>query len=207
MTFDKRALNHRVLATAMATALFATSCGEPETETGADASESQGRSTEHNEADVHFAQMMIPHHDQAVEMGDLADTRAGDEVRDLAERIRAAQGPEIERMETFLNEWGAEGDHDMDPAEMDGMLSEEQMAELESAEGDAFDALFLDFMVLHHEGAVTMARTELDEGVDPEARELAQEVIDAQEEEIAYMNDLLGEDTTDVGEEDGHDGR
>ena len=205
MTFHKRALNHRALAVALATALFATSCGEPETETGADASESQGQTTEHNDADVHFAQMMIPHHEQAVEMGDLADTRAGDEVHDLAEQIRAAQGPEIEQMETLLDGWGAEVDHGMDHTEMEGMLSEGQMAELESAEGDEFDALFLDFMILHHEGAIMMARTELDEGVDPEARELAQEIVDAQEEEVAYMNDLFGEDTTGGDEEGGHD--
>lgn len=192
MTFDKRALNHRALAVALATVLFATSCGEADTET--DTPQSQGQVTEHTDADVHFAQMMIPHHEQAVEMSDLADTRAGDEVRPLAEQIRAAQGPEIEQMEALLDGWGAEVAHDMDHAEMDGMLSEEQMAELESAEGDAFDALFLELMVLHHEGAVTMARTELDEGVDPQARELAQEIIDAQEEEIAHMNDLLGED-------------
>ena len=192
MTFDKRALNHCALAVALATALFATSCGEAATETGT--SESQGQATEHTDADVHFAQMMIPHHEQAVEMSDLADTRAGDEVRSLAEQIRAAQGPEIEQMETLLDGWGAEVDHGMDHAEMEGMLSEDQLAELEAAEGEEFDALFLDFMILHHEGAVTMARTQLDEGVDPEARELSQEIIDAQEEEIAHMNDLLGDE-------------
>ncbi|MFD7367824.1 DUF305 domain-containing protein [Nocardiopsis alba] len=212
MTFQQRALNRRVpamIATALATALFAAACGgDDSAPENADTSQSGEQAAEYNQADVHFAQMMIPHHEQAVEMADLADDRAGDEVRELAEEIRAAQGPEIELMEGFLDDWGAEAEHGMDPSDMDGMLSEDQMSELEGSEGDAFDTLFMEYMVLHHEGAVMMAEAELDEGVNEEARALAQEIIDAQEREIELMNDLLGTDGDgDVQEEDGGDGR
>ena len=108
MTFQQRALNRRVpamIATALATALFAAACGgDDSAPENADTYQSGERAAEYNQADVHFAQMMIPHHEQAVEMADLADDRAGDEVRELAEEIRAAQGPEIELMEGFLDD-------------------------------------------------------------------------------------------------------
>lgn len=212
----KSVLKKRVLTAAtaaFATALFAAACGG-DGDAPTTTSESGEQTAEFNDADVHFAQMMIPHHEQAVEMADLADTRAGGEVRALAEEIRAAQGPEIEQMETLLDAWDAEVEHGMDHSQMEGMLSEEQMTQLEEAEGEEFDALFLQFMVLHHEGAVDMARTELDDGVNPEARELAEEIIAAQEDEIELMNEMLGveepaaeepgEDATDNGD-DGED--
>ncbi|GAA1459400.1 DUF305 domain-containing protein [Nocardiopsis exhalans] len=196
MTSFERALKKRVLTAAtaaFATALFAAACGNGGDEDSVTtAPESAEQTAEFNDADVHFAQMMIPHHEQAVDMADLADTRAGSEVRALAEEIRAAQGPEIEQMETLLDAWGAEVEHGMDHSQMDGMLSEEQMSQLEAAEGEEFDTLFLEFMVLHHEGAVDMARTELADGVNPEARELAEEIIAAQEDEIEQMNEMLG---------------
>ncbi|WP_017583360.1 DUF305 domain-containing protein [Nocardiopsis valliformis] len=195
MTSFERALKKRVLTAAtaaFATALFAAACGGGDEDAPTTSSESAEQAAEFNDADVHFAQMMIPHHEQAVDMADLADTRAGSEVQALAEEIRAAQGPEIEQMETLLDAWGAEVEHGMDHSQMDGMLSEGQMTQLEAAEGEDFDTLFLEFMVLHHEGAVDMARTELADGVNPEARELAEEIIAAQEDEIEQMNEMLG---------------
>ncbi|WP_224393089.1 DUF305 domain-containing protein [Pseudonocardia sp. ICBG1293] len=148
-------------------------------------------------ADVAFAQGMIPHHEQAVAMARLADGRAGARVRDLAARIEAAQGPEIGRLQGFLADWGAapaadhHGGHG-DMAGMAGMMSDEQMAALGRASGAAFDRSFLQMMIAHHEGAVTMARAELDAGADPRARELAQRIVDAQQAEIAEMRTLLG---------------
>lgn len=195
MTLRKRALNKRVLtaaSAAFAIGLFAAACGNGAENTPATAPENGQQTAEFNEADVHFAQMMVPHHEQAVEMADLADTRAGEEVLMLAGEIRDAQGPEIEQMEALLDGWDAEVEHGMDHGEMDGMLTEDQMGELETAEGDAFDTLFLEFMVLHHEGAVDMSETQLEEGADPEASDLAEEIIDAQEREIEEMNRLLG---------------
>lgn len=217
MTSYQRALKQRALTTAaaaLATALFATACGDTGGDTADTTSESEEQVAESNDADVMFARMMIPHHEQAVTMADLADTRAGDEVGELAVEIRDAQGPEIEQMETLLDSWGADRGSDMDHSDMDGMLTEEQMNELGNAEGDRFDTLFLEFMVLHHEGAVDMARAELDDGINPEARELAQEIIDAQESEIRQMNEMLGvegsegegpgAEATDDGDHSGH---
>ncbi|MFJ9552583.1 DUF305 domain-containing protein [Nocardiopsis sp. NPDC101807] len=212
MTQNKRTLASA--AAAVAAALLLASCGG----TGdGPAPEAADRSAAaFNGADVEFARMMIPHHRQAVEMSELARTRAGEDVRALAEEIEAAQGPEIDRMNGLLEAWGEDtgdtGDTGAeDHAGMDGMLSQEQMAELERAEGEAFDTLFLELMVLHHEGAVAMAETELEEGADPEARELAQEIVDAQRSEIELMDTMLGgagggdrDESSGSGEHGGH---
>ncbi|GHC74811.1 lipoprotein [Nocardiopsis terrae] len=215
MTSIEHAPNRRVLtaiAAAFATALFAAACGNDGGDAPNTTSDSEEQTAGFNEADVEFAQMMIPHHEQAVTMADLAGSRAGEEVRALSEEIRDAQGPEIEQMETLLDAWGAGTGDGTDHSGMAGMLSEEQMSELETAEGEDFDTLFLEYMVLHHEGAVDMARTELDEGVDPEALELAEEIIAAQESEIELMNEMLGagepgadpaSETPEAGESDG----
>ncbi|SFO62034.1 Uncharacterized conserved protein, DUF305 family [Pseudonocardia ammonioxydans] len=158
-------------------------------------------SAEHNQADIAFAQRMIPHHQQAVEMSKLATDRAGsDDVRRLATEIEQAQSPEMAQMRGFLAAWGAPesgGMHGMDHGGMDhgdmaGMMTPEQMRQLEQAGGAEFDRMFLEMMIAHHEGAVQMAQTELAGGVNPEARALAQEIVDAQETEITEMRGLLG---------------
>ena len=153
-----------------------------------------------NDADVTFAQGMIPHHRQAVEMAEMVAGRTeNSDVQQLAEEIAAAQDPEIQTMTAFLEAWGAEVpfggmagmDHDgMDG--MSGMMSAEDMAELEAATGGSFDRAFLEMMVVHHEGAVEMAQEQLEAGENPSALALAQEVIDAQQAEIQRMQDLLG---------------
>ncbi|CAL9333703.1 hypothetical protein SUDANB121_00136 [Nocardiopsis dassonvillei] len=192
MTFFDRAL--RGTAAALFTALALTACGADDTPAQQQEPTAQESAAEFNDADVHFAQMMIPHHEQAVEMADLAEDRAGAEVAGLAERIRDAQGPEIERMNAMLESWGAETGPEAEHGDgmMEGMLSEEQMAELEAAGGEEFDRLFLEYMIAHHEGAVAMAEAELADGVNDDARALAQEIVDAQEAEIAEMRGLSG---------------
>jgi uncharacterized protein (DUF305 family) len=148
-----------------------------------------------DDADVMFASMMIVHHEQAIEMSDIVLEARGIDptVTDLAERIKAAQGPEIEQLEGWLDEWDVNPD-DRDATGMDhgdGMMSEDDLTALREAEGTAASRLFLEQMILHHEGAVEMAQTQVDEGSDPEAVELAQTIIDAQTEEIQEMKDLL----------------
>lgn len=179
---------------AFATIALLTACGGTDEETTPSASDSS-ENEEFNDSDVTFAQMMIPHHEQAVTMTELAPERAGDEVQALAEEIQAAQGPEIEQMNALLESWGQEPMQDMEDMDHDGMtgmMSDEQMTELEEAEGEEFDTMFLQMMIEHHEGAVEMAQTELDEGVNPEARDLAQQIIDDQNTEIEQMNEMLG---------------
>lgn len=159
----------------------------------------------HNQADINFAQGMIPHHAQAITMSEMAAQRAGStEVKDLAARIKAAQQPEIDHMSGFLRAWNApvpsttmpmgemgQMGHGADGA-MPGMMSGDQMQQLGQASGAAFDRMFLQMMVAHHQGAVTMAETELREGQNPEARQLAQRIIDDQQREITEMHALLG---------------
>ncbi|WP_219419647.1 DUF305 domain-containing protein [Pseudonocardia nigra] len=153
------------------------------------------------DADVRFAQTMIPHHRQAIEMAELALDRSGNpEVRALAEQIRAAQGP----LTGLLNDWGApvpagDGmDHDgmhhdgmSGMSGMSGMMSPEQMEQLRAADGAAFDRMFLEMMIAHHEGAVTDARRELAEGADERAKALASEIVATQTAEIDRMRQLL----------------
>lgn len=152
-----------------------------------------------NQADVTFASSMIPHHRQAVSMAELAATRASSaDVKALAEQIKAAQGPEIVRMSGWLSGWGVPvpttagmGSMDMGGASMGGMMSDQQMSDLAAQNGAAFDKAFLTAMVAHHRGAVAMAKTELSQGQNAEAKQLAQSVVDNQSKEIDEMTALL----------------
>jgi uncharacterized protein (DUF305 family) len=195
----------RLATGALALTAFLAGCGdstEPagggSTATTADAEQAVQM---HNEADTMFAQMMIVHHEGAVEMAQLAQEQAvTPEVQELAGEIEEAQGPEIGLMRSWLQQWGEPTAADDDMAgmghgdaggmEMDGMSQEEAMAELEGLSGEAFDARFLELMVEHHRGAVTMAQTAMDEGQQPDVRELAEQVVTDQEAEIERMEQL-----------------
>jgi uncharacterized protein (DUF305 family) len=170
--------------------------------------ESSGESSAFNNADVTFVQGMIPHHRGALAMAQMADGRAEDpRVVDLANRIEAAQEPEIETMTGWLQEWGEpvpeESDSSMggmDHGSMDmgegmdmGGMSEEDMAALEAASGPEFDRMFLEMMIAHHRGAVEMAETEVADGSNPDAVAMAQEIVDTQNAEIQEMETLLAE--------------
>ena len=156
---------------------------------------------EHNDADVMFAQMMLPHHRQAVEMSNMLLDKEGIDpaVTDLATRIAAAQGPEIEQLTTWLEAWGEpeepeggmEG-HDMGSmGSMEGMMSDEDMAALGTAEGVEAETLFLESMTAHHRGAVQMAQQEIEDGMFPEAIEMAETIVETQQAEIEEMTALL----------------
>lgn len=160
----------------------------------------------HNSADVAFAQQMIPHHEQALDMAKLARSRAeSKEVKDLAADIEAAQDPEIQTMTGWLKQWGEAlprgmGGHAMDDgSRMDGdqmgqgMMSSRDMTELGKASGAAFDRMFLTMMIKHHEGAITMAKDEQRDGKDTAAIELATRIESAQTAEIKLMRKLLSE--------------
>ncbi|MGW6442098.1 DUF305 domain-containing protein [Lentzea sp. NPDC055074] len=142
-------------------------------------------------ADVTFAQGMVPHHQQALDMAKLVPSRSSDDkVRDLAQRIEKTQGPEITQLNEWLAQWGAKQDHAGHDAA--GMMGHDDMARLEKASGTEFDRLWLDMMIKHHEGAVEMAKTELAQGQDEKAKKLAQAIVDGQQQEIAEMKALLG---------------
>jgi uncharacterized protein (DUF305 family) len=158
-------------------------------------------SAEHNDADVMFARMMIPHHQQAIQMSEivLAKQDQNPQVRQLAEQIKAAQDAEIDRLNAMLGAWGQEpmaladmgGMEGMDHGGMEGMMSEEDLAALQQAQGTEAAWLYLDRMSVHHEGAVDMARDEAGNGQNPQAVALAEQVITDQEAEITQMEQML----------------
>ncbi|MGW0762757.1 DUF305 domain-containing protein [Streptomyces sp. NPDC002814] len=158
-----------------------------------------------NDADVMFAQMMIPHHEQALEMSQLADGRASDaEIKTLAADIEKAQDPEIQTMKSWLKAWGKpesaeesmpgmdHGSGGMDHGSgMSGMMSEEDMQKLEAAKGTEFDRMFAEMMIEHHEGAITMAEDEQKNGRDAAAKKLAAAVVKTQSAEVEKFEKIL----------------
>ncbi len=159
-------------------------------------SSSSDGTADFNDADVTFATDMIAHHRQAVEMAELAETRAeSPEVKDLATQIMDAQDPEIETMAGWLNSWGEPVSDDMSGMDMSssmpGMMSQDEMTSLENTSGAEFDQMFLAMMVEHHRGAIEMAKSEQSDGLFPDAIALAKQIEIAQTDEITSMRALL----------------
>ena len=152
----------------------------------------QGERGDLNMSDVMFAQMMIPHHEQAVEMAELAPAAgASPQVQELAVEIAAAQGPEIRQMEAMLDRWGVGQMMDHSGHQMAGMVSDEDMERLRAATGTEFDRLFLELMIAHHEGAIDMTEDPLANGEDPELRALLEQIVQTQTAEIEQMRQML----------------
>ncbi|MER7408253.1 DUF305 domain-containing protein [Streptomyces sp. NPDC000070] len=225
MTAYKHALNRRLsrrLAVAgaiTAGGLLLAACGGNDMEgmdhgsgSSASASASPTRATGENPApgavndtDVMFAQMMIPHHEQALEMSKLADGRASDaEIKTLAEEIEKAQDPEIQTMKSWLKAWGKpesagesmpgmdHGSGGMDHGSgMSGMMSDEDMKKLEAAKGTEFDRMFAQMMIEHHKGAITMAEDEQKKGRNATAKKLAADVVKTQSAEVEKFEKIL----------------
>jgi uncharacterized protein (DUF305 family) len=144
--------------------------------------------------EVDFAQMMIPHHEQAIVMSDLAlANNAGPEVSALAISIQSSQAPEIEQMRGIISRYGGEVIHDHGDHDMPGMLTSEQLDQLGRAQGPEFDQLFLLGMIEHHKGAIVMAQDVLGASDDEEVTALAQQIIAEQEREIQQMEQLLSD--------------
>jgi uncharacterized protein (DUF305 family) len=161
---------------------------------GAESGDTAGDTAAHNDADVMFAQMMIPHHEQAIVMADavLAKDGTSPEVAELATEVKAAQAPEIEQLGQWLDAWGADRSAEHSGhAGMSGMMSEEDLRLLDEAGAPESDRLFLEQMIAHHRGAVEMAQTEVESGADPGAVELAATVVETQTAEIDAMEALL----------------
>ena len=169
------------------------------TSTKAPASAGTGASDAGRAGDVMFAQMMIPHHQQAVEMADIALSNQGasQQVRQLATQIKAGQDPEIQKMGGWLQSWGAAlptsgmGHHDMGGTPAQGMMTQADMDQLKAADGVTFDKQWVTMMTAHHEGAITMAKQVLATTQNPDVKTLAEAVVEAQTKEIATMKGLL----------------
>jgi uncharacterized protein (DUF305 family) len=143
-----------------------------------------------------FLQMMIPHHEQAIEMSKLAISNTKNpEVQNLAARIEAAQQPEIDLMKKLLSDAGQSEmpghgmSHGMDD---DGMMSESDMSALASAKNSAFDARYLTGMIAHHDGAIAMAG-KVSDSSNSDVKTLVSNIISSQTAEIIEMNKLLPE--------------
>ncbi|GGU42469.1 DUF305 domain-containing protein [Streptomyces coeruleorubidus] len=223
MTAYKHALNRRlsrrlvVVGAITAGGLLLAACGGDDMKgmdhgSGSSASASATRATGEsaapgafNDADVMFAQMMIPHHEQALEMSQLADGRASDaEIKSLAADIEKAQDPEIRTMKSWLKAWGKpesagesmpgmdHGSGGMDHGSgMSGMMSDEDMKKLEAAKGTEFDRMFAELMIEHHKGAITMAEDEQKKGRDATAKKLAADVVRTQSAEVGKFEKIL----------------
>lgn len=210
----------RLLAPTIAVAFAAaalTGCSSagsaPVEQTTAEASpHQQGGDSEHNDADEMFVTMMLEHHKQAITMSDMLieaseESEASEksdesgktgsaidlDVVDLARQITDAQGPEIDILTDWSDEWGLAEQHDDagDGEQMDGMLSEKQLSELDDASGAEAAELFLSGMIEHHEGAVDMARDETENGMNDAAVDMAEEIVESQSGEIERMREML----------------
>jgi len=188
-------------AVALAATITLSSCsgGSPTTAptTASSAEATADSAAVFNADDVTFAQMMIPHHEQAVEMSDdlLAKDGVDQSVIDLATEIKAAQEPEITQLEDWLSAWG-EDENSMSGMPgtgggSDGMMSDDDMMALEDSSGTDATKLFLEQMIVHHESAVAMAQFELDDGENADAQAMAASIVKSQTAEIAVMADLL----------------
>lgn len=218
-------MNRKTLAvgaTALALVFAAAACSDSDTGTtaatsGATISATASPAEEtpaHNRSDVMFARMMIPHHAQAIEMSDTLLSKNGvpEPVTALAEQIKAAQGPEIDEMTSWLEQWdepqmpgGMPGaGHNMPGMTstpmtsipgmgrgMNGMMSAQDMQALSDAQGTEATRLFLTHMIAHHEGAIDMAQAEIRHGQYPDAIEMSRTIVDAQQREIDTMRQLL----------------
>ena len=227
-------------AASAALLLALTACGDSGTEESTATTNSaattsvsaENGAAEHNDADIAFAQGMVPHHSQAIEMSDVLLAKQGIDTRvvDLAQQIKAAQGPEIEQLNAWLTAWGqgtaattttgmnmtesmpmgtgmqmpeapvvippaGTSEMDMPGMEggegMEGMTSAEDMAALRDAQGVDAAKLFLNQMIEHHKGAITMAQTEVEDGQNAQAKAMAQNIITTQQQEITTMEQIL----------------
>lgn len=201
---------------AMAGALVLVGCGGSGERPAAAVSNSHASATtsspasSFNDADVMFAQQMIPHHQQAIQMAQMAPSHAQNpKVKVLAAEIEALQASEIKTMTGWLHAWGkpvptampgmmspmpgmvGSPSPGMSGASMPGMISQQEMSQLMAAHGATFDRMFLQMMIRHHQGAVEMAKTEQAKGLNPAAKKLAQQIQTSQTAQIAQMQQML----------------
>jgi uncharacterized protein (DUF305 family) len=183
---------------ALATAVVVSSCSKTDDHTQhATATSTSSTVAAHNADDVMFAQMMIQHHQQAVDLAAMAAVHTTNQaVRILAAKISAEQQPEIQAMKALLLQWdvdpNAMGDHGGHGSAMQGMVDDATMTKLKSLNGPQFDTLWLQAMIGHHQGAIDMAKTEIAKGQSADMTAMAKTMVTAQQAEIDQMKQMLG---------------
>ncbi|NKE56649.1 DUF305 domain-containing protein [Lentzea sp. PSKA42] len=195
-----------LIVAGFATVALVTGCGSSNdmggmqhNSTAASTPASGQQAADHNDHDVQFAQEMIAHHQQAVDMAKMVPGKTTNaKVTDLAKRIEGAQDPEIKTMTAWLSKWGASPTVSsmpgMDHGSMgsgNGMMTAEEMAKLGKATGAEFDRMWMEMMIKHHQGAIDMSKTHIEKGSNAESKKLAQDIITAQQAEITEMQGLL----------------
>lgn len=177
------------LIAAVVTTAVVSSCGES-------APAPSAQSTKHNTADVTFAQKMIPHHQQAIEMAAMVPSRTTNhQLSIMAKQIASGQQAQIETLQDLLQQWGepSASDHmEHGGMGMDGMVDAATMDKLPTLKGAEFDNLWLTSMISHHEGAVAMAEPEVAQGENPTAVKMANIIVEWQQFEIGQMHAMLG---------------
>ena len=187
---------------AVAAALFLSSCSGPAADghTGHEHTDEPvitGQPAGYNADDVAFATNMIPHHKQAVELSAMVPDRSTNaELIALAQQISAEQQPEINVMKVFLVQWNENPDTNSGHAghgnAMQGMVDADTMTKLKSLTGAEFDKLWLESMIGHHQGAIEMAKAEIANGDNVDAKNLAKNIVTTQEAEIGQMKQMVG---------------
>jgi uncharacterized protein (DUF305 family) len=186
----------------VAAALFLSSCSGAKTDGQSDHPKSEqpvitGQPAGYNADDVAFANNMIPHHQQAVDLSALVPERSTNaDLIALAQQISAAQQPEIDVMKVLLVQWNENPDTNSGHAghgnTMQGMVDAATMTKLQSLRGAEFDTMWLDSMISHHQGAIEMAKAEIANGDNVDAKALAKNIVTTQEAEIGQMKQMLG---------------
>jgi uncharacterized protein (DUF305 family) len=204
LSMQLRIIRETLIAAGLAATLALAACSNDDDHAGMpmdhSAASSAGSATappagDFNHADVAFAQGMIPHHRQAIDMSDMTLAKEGvhPEVTALAEQIKAAQQPEIDTMNRWLDGWGRiqMDDGGRHHGGEGGIMTEAQMRQLDKANASDGQRLYLDGMIRHHQGAIHMAETEIEDGNNEDAIKLAKQIAETQQQEIETMQELL----------------
>lgn len=154
---------------------------------------SESGTAAHNQADVAFAEQMAPHHQTGVQMCDTVLGKPGIDARvvDLTNQMKGEQASQIQQLQTWLNQWGRPAMPSPSPTAMPGMMSPNDMATLQSAQGPNAGKVFLTQMITHHRGGIAMAQKEVQSGQFPSATAMAQNIVNTQQQEINKMQGLL----------------
>lgn len=187
-------------ATLIAAGVLAGCSPSPDPATGTSAESMLSERTdsmpdEANNTDVHFLGMMVPHHQQAIDMADvlLASDVQDPEVRDLAQRIRDGQQRENEQMATWAAEWGVDADMEMHSRHIaNGMVSPGVYESFTQLEGEELRSRFLELMHFHHREVIAMTQDQVNNGGYGPLRDLATEMVQVQTAEMHEMEQMYG---------------
>jgi uncharacterized protein (DUF305 family) len=185
------------VAAALATAVVVSSCSSAEdhSQHATSTTATSEQVAPHGAQDIMFAQMMIPHHQQAVQLAALAPQHTTNQaLLTLASTVSAEQQPEINAMKALLLQWDVDPNATPDhgATAMQGMVDDATMAKLDSLKGPEFDTLWLQAMISHHQGAIEMANTEIANGQSADLAAMAKTMVSAQQAEINQMKQMLG---------------